>query len=193
MTPIDRHRDQLRRSLRGPAWHGAALLEILDDVAPGEAYARPLTDVHTIAEIAAHSLGWIEEVTARLRGGRVGLPARGDWPAQEEQDSAAWTELRILLGNAGGELDLVLATFPVDRLFETVGGEVYDPPTGSGVTYDLMLHGLAQHNAYHGGQISLLKLALRRAPHAASDSPAFDSPAPASAAPASARATRSMT
>lgn len=163
MTLIDRHRDQLERSLRGPAWHGSALLEILDDVTPTEAYARPLTGVHTIAELTAHSLGWIEEVTTRLHGGRVSLPARGDWPAQEEQSAAAWMELRTLLENAGAELDRVLAEFPAGHLFETVGGELYEPPTGSGVTHDLMLHGLAQHNAYHGGQIALLKLALRRA------------------------------
>jgi len=36
-----------------------------------------------------------------------------------------------------------------------------DPPLGSGVPFEVMLHGLAQHNAYHAGQIALLRRALR--------------------------------
>lgn len=162
MNPIDRHRDQLQRALHGPAWHGPALLETLADVTSGEAYALPVTGTHTIAELTAHCLAWTEEVTARLRGGQVGLPARGDWPDLEEKSAAAWRELRRLLEAAGGALDQVLADFPAERLFESVGSGAYHPPTGGGVSFDVMLHGLAQHNAYHGGQISLLKLALRR-------------------------------
>ena len=34
---------------------------------------------------------------------------------------------------------------------------------GGGVTYRVMLHGLAQHDAYHTGQIALLKRIYRDA------------------------------
>jgi uncharacterized damage-inducible protein DinB len=162
MDLIAHHRDQLRRSLHGPAWHGPALLEVLADVTPGEAYARSIGGVRTIAEITAHSLAWIEEVMDRLRSGQVKLPARGDWPDLKEQSAASWSELLRLLESAGTALDRALAGFPADRLLERVGGAACDPPLGSGVSYAVMLHGLAQHHAYHGGQISLLKHALRR-------------------------------
>lgn len=36
------------------------------------------------------------------------------------------------------------------------------PVGGAHTIEELALHGLAQHNAYHGGQITLLKLAQRR-------------------------------
>ena len=44
---------------------------------------------------------------------------------------------------------------------ELVGG-IRDQAMGSGQTYRQMLHGLLQHDAYHLGQISLIKKALGR-------------------------------
>ena len=159
---LDALRDELRRSLHGPAWHGPALLEALGDVSPREAQARPLAGAHSIAELAFHTLSWMEEVTRRLDGSAPSLPARGDWPS----DDAALpvVEATRLLRQAGDALDAALAVFPPERLGANVGGAEHDAPTGSGVTYAVMLHGLAQHNGYHGGQISMLKKALRDAP-----------------------------
>lgn len=159
---LDSLRDELRRSLHGPAWHGPALLEALCDVSPREAQERPLAGAHSIAELAFHALAWVEEVTRRLDGSAPSLPVRGDWPSN---DAALPTvEAVRLLRVAGDTLDATLATFPVARLAETVGGGQHDAPVGSGVSYAVMLHGLAQHNAYHGGQIAMLKKALRAAP-----------------------------
>ncbi len=155
-------RDELRRSLHGPAWHGPALLETLCDVSPREAQARPLAGAHSIAELAFHALAWMEEVTRRLDGSAPALPARGDWPSADASLPAV--ESIRLLRQAGDTLDHTLASFPCARLAEVVGGAERDAPTGSGVSYADMLHGLAQHNAYHGGQIALLKRALRDAP-----------------------------
>jgi hypothetical protein len=38
-------------------------------------------------------------------------------------------------------------------------GMTRDAPLGTGFSYYVMLHGLAQHDAYHTGQIMLLKRA----------------------------------
>jgi hypothetical protein len=43
--------DQLRRAFKGDAWHGPALLELLDDVDAATAAAKPLPDVHSIWEL----------------------------------------------------------------------------------------------------------------------------------------------
>ena len=161
MKPIDPIRDELRRSLHGTAWHGPALLEALDDVSPAEALERPLRGAHTIAELALHALAWIEEVTRRVAGADNDEPARGDWPAVPEQlDSPLWTGVKGDIAGAGAVLDSLLAALPPARLEDLarrVGGELPPDP----IDYATMLHGLAQHNAYHGGQISMLKRALR--------------------------------
>lgn len=155
-------RDELRRSLHGPAWHGPALLEALDDVSPAEALDRPLGGAHTIAELALHSLAWIEEVTRRVAGADDAEPARGDWPTPPELDSPLWTGIKGDLAGAGAMLDSLLAALPPARLNDRArrAGEV--SPAPDAVSYAAMLHGLAQHNAYHGGQVSMLKRSLRQ-------------------------------
>jgi hypothetical protein len=50
--------------------------------------------------------------------------------------------------------------FPAKRWTERVGG-ARDAPLGTGVTYAAMVSGLLQHSGYHGGQIGLLRRALR--------------------------------
>lgn len=161
MDPIRQHLDELHRSFHGDAWHGPALGQILADVGAAEAAERPL-DAHSIWEITLHSTAWIEEVTRRLDGGVPSLPERGDWPAITEFTEEAWAEALASLGRAHAALQRSVESFPAERLSEIVGAATRDAPLGTGVAFGEMLHGLAQHNAYHGGQIALLKGALRR-------------------------------
>ena len=65
------------------------------------------------------------------------------------------------LSEAHASLSAELSRFPEARLDELLGG-TRDHALGSGQTYRQMLHGLLQHDAYHLGQISLLKKALGR-------------------------------
>jgi uncharacterized damage-inducible protein DinB len=161
MDAIASLRDDLRRSVHGPAWHGPALLELLAGVSPDQAGERPVADGHTIAELVLHAVAWIEEVDRRLLGAEAELPARGDWPDVAALDAEGWASLREELRVAAERLDATLAGLEPEQLRDPVGGPPHDPPLGSGVRLDAMLRGLAQHNAYHGGQIALLKRALR--------------------------------
>jgi uncharacterized damage-inducible protein DinB len=164
MTTIKQIRDELRRSFSGRAWHGPALLEALADVTAAEATARPVAGAHSIAELLLHCLAWTEEVTHRVRGADAGYPERGDWPAVPDLTGEGWSALRQELEGAAAALDLAISEQPPERLGERVGGPDHDPPLGSGVRIESMLHGLAHHNAYHGGQILILKRALRPQP-----------------------------
>ena len=163
MDLIRSHRSEIRRSLHGPAWHGPALLELLADVTPKEAHTHVVADAHTIAEIAEHALAWIEEVMQRLGGATAGTPVRGDWPEQHDRSADAWRTRIDSLRTAGDELDALLATLPAERLLDVVATREPDVPDGGGVRFTVMLQGIAQHNAYHGGQVALLKKALRAA------------------------------
>jgi uncharacterized damage-inducible protein DinB len=160
MIAIASIRDELRRSVHGPAWHGPALLELLDGVTASDAGHRPVAGAHTIAELVLHAVAWTEEVERRLGGAEAALPARGDWPEVPVLDAEGWASLREELRVAAGRLDETLAKLAPERLRDRVGGPAHDPPLGSGVRLDAMLRGLVQHNAYHGGQVALLKRAL---------------------------------
>ena len=50
MTEVSRILDQLKRAFEGEAWHGPAVLEILNGTTAEQAAARPLDGAHTIGK-----------------------------------------------------------------------------------------------------------------------------------------------
>ena len=71
--------EQLRRASDGTAWHGPALLELLENVDASTAAAKPLCNVHSIWELVLHIAAWDGAVRRRLGGEKLqphpGLPA----------------------------------------------------------------------------------------------------------------------
>jgi uncharacterized damage-inducible protein DinB len=157
----DHLRAVLRRSFDGRAWHGPALAEALAGVDARAALARPVADAHTIWELTHHIAAWAREVARRLDTGEAAMPADGDWPdpvteTDPDRLDAAWSAMRRRLDDARDELLAALGRLPAERLDERVS-DLSDPALGGRVTYAQMLIGLAEHNAYHGGQIVLLR------------------------------------
>jgi len=147
------------RSQSGDAWHGPAVGELVRGIAALDAAAHPVAGAHSIWEIVLHVAGWRREVARRLATGTLQPPEAGDWPAVPAVSEAAWEGAVAGLDGATEAVLDALATFPGVRLGEPAG-DVRDPALGSGVTWGAMLRGLAQHDAYHGGQIAILKRAL---------------------------------
>jgi uncharacterized damage-inducible protein DinB len=159
MSETQRIAEELRRACRGNAWHGSSVLPLLSGVTAAQAAARPIAGAHSIWDLVLHMTGWTAEVRRRLEGGQPAMPAAGDWPAVPESTAEAWEAACRALAEAHEGLIAVVEGAVEERLEETVG--TTDAPLGTGVTLYAMLHGLVQHDAYHGGQIALLKKALR--------------------------------
>ena len=100
--------------------------------------------------------GWTREVANRLEGKGPKPPALGDWPETGPVDDARWDAARADLFAAHEDLVSALGRFPASRLSERIGEE-RDAPLGTGVSYREMILGALQHDAYHAGQISLLR------------------------------------
>ena len=149
----DRILDELRRAWDGDPWHGDSLRKILDGLTPEAAAARPLPNAHSAWEIVLHLAAWTREVTRRLGDHVARDPADGDWPPAGE---GAFEAAVAALGRAHGELLDAVSGFPAAELADVVG-EARDRPLGAGVSYAVMLHGIAQHYAYHAGQIAFLR------------------------------------
>jgi len=155
MTEATRIVDELNRAMTGDPWHGSPVSAILGNVTANTRSARPHPDVHSVWEILRHMTAWTGEVLRRLDGHPPRQPAEGDWPAPSGTDDTAWKN------------DVAALMSAHERLVQRVGAlsdaELHAPPaihrdapTGSGVTHYVLLHGLAQHHAYHAGQIAVL-------------------------------------
>jgi uncharacterized damage-inducible protein DinB len=157
MNEVIRIRDQLDRALRGEAWHGPALLEILGEVDARTAADRPIAGAHSIWEIVLHLTASVELVVARLRGEPKDLTPEEDWPPQPDiTNGDAWCDVVAALERAHGRLFAAIEDLAESRLDEAI------VPGFSG-TY-LQLHGTVQHDLYHAGQIVLLARASRARP-----------------------------
>lgn len=148
--------DELRRAWDGDPWHGDPVRRILDGVTAEQAAAHPLPGAHGIWEIVLHMTAWTREVARRVRDRVAREPEHGDWPAVPGGGEEEWRVAVDALARAHAELVAAAEEFPPAEL-EQVMGDARDRPLGAGVTYAVMLHGLAQHHAYHAGQIALLR------------------------------------
>ena len=147
--------DQFERAIDGDAWHGDPVMTIIGRVPFATADAKPSTAAHSIREIVRHMTAWTNEVRRRLGGEPAGTPDEGDWPRAAGKDESAWLAEASALVAAHEALLADLRAFPDARLFEPIN-DPRNRATGLGDTLYVTLHGLAQHHAYHAGQIAIL-------------------------------------
>ncbi len=146
--------DQLRRAFEGEAWHGPALLEILEGVTAAGAAARPLPGSHRIWEIVLHIAVWDDAARRRMAGEIVQPTPAEDWPAVTDTSPGTWERTLEHLKRTHDALVRAVKALSDTRLLEKVPGKEPDH-----YTMYYMLHGIVQHELYHAGQIALLKKA----------------------------------
>jgi uncharacterized damage-inducible protein DinB len=143
--------EQLRRAFDGDAWHGPSVLELLADIDAATAAAKPLRDVHSIWELVLHIAVW-DDASLRRLDGKVWQPEGTDnFPIPPKPTEAAWRKAVADAKRTHNLLVKTVAALPESRLWDRVPGKKYD--------FYHMLHGMAQHELYHAGQIAILKKA----------------------------------
>jgi uncharacterized damage-inducible protein DinB len=152
MSESNRIGDQLRRSLEGTAWHGPSLQEVLAGVTAEKAAAHPMPGVHSIWEIVLHITTWEDIVRRRLEGEDFDdPPPEIDWKPAVNDGEHSWQAALDGLESANLALRDAISRIDDSRLKEIIPRKNYS------VYY--MLHGVIQHDLYHGGQIAILKKA----------------------------------
>jgi uncharacterized damage-inducible protein DinB len=151
MPEIELIADQLKRAFDGEAWHGPALMEVLDGIKSKTAAAHPIPEAHSIWELVLHLTTW-ERVIARRIHGEALMPSDDEnFPTVPEPTDVAWHEAIKTLRATHAALIQLISAIKEARLNDRVPGKDYD--------LRFMLTGAVQHAAYHGGQIALLKKA----------------------------------
>lgn len=152
MSEPARIADQLRRAFDGEAWHGDSLFEILAGVTAAQAAAHPIKGAHSIWELVLHIAAWDAAVLRRFEGVAVELSDAENFPPVTDVSDAAWKAALARVKSGHEDLIQAVAAMPDSRLAEMVTGK-----EGDHYTFYYMLHGLAQHELYHVGQIALVK------------------------------------
>ena len=150
---IERLETQLRRMLEGEAWHGPSVLEALQDVTPELACFHPVAGAHSIWEIVLHLAGTYRLVLRRIQGNDSPLTSEEDWPSVPPPTASNWQDAIRSLRQLHEELRQAVRAFRPQRLDEPL---VASPP----YTAYTQFIGITQHDAYHAGQIAMLKKAL---------------------------------
>ncbi len=159
MSEAARLVDQFQRAHDGDPWHGSPIKQILAGVTAAQAATRPPNGAHSIWELVLHAIGWREEVARRSTGEAAREPDRGDWPPIGDPTEQRWRETLAALDASHAKLVDVVRGLSDDRLF-TPTNDPRNTALGTGVTYYELLHGIVQHDAYHAGQIAILKRVL---------------------------------
>jgi uncharacterized damage-inducible protein DinB len=150
MSQIDFVVNQLKCAYDGEAWHGPALMEIIDGIDAKAAAAHPVPTAHSIWELVLHVAAWEQIVTRRIvHGKELTLSDDENFGHIHSANDASWREAIQKLRENHSELIAAVSAMPESRLNDAVPGKDYD--------IRFMLMGTAQHAAYHGGQIALLK------------------------------------
>ena len=156
MTEVDRIRDQFRRAFEGEAWHGPAVLALLDGVTSQQAAAHPIPGAHSIWELTLHIAAWERACLRRLNGDPAQLTDAEDWEPVTDTSETAWEATKRGLIDNHRELLEAVATVDDARLNDSIYVDPNIPFSSIYVT----LHGVVQHDLYHAGQIAMLKKAL---------------------------------
>jgi hypothetical protein len=139
---------------RGRAWHGGVTpVGAVRGVTAATARWVPGPGRHSIWALALHVAYWKYAVRRHLEPTEIPRFPRSpaNWPAvPAPAGEAAWRTDRALLQEEHRLFLRAVATFPPARLHRR-------PPGGKRWTYGELIIGILAHDAYHAGQIQLLK------------------------------------
>ena len=142
-----------RANFTGKAWQGAALAGAVRGLSASAALRRPAKGRRNIHEIFLHAVYWKYAVRRRLNPSDD-APFRGspsNWPAAPTSpDERQWKRAVRLLKDEHESLMRA-----IEGLDEASLDQV--PPGGRTWTRAQLIMGIASHDAYHTGQVQLLK------------------------------------
>lgn len=141
-----RFASQLKEGFNGEPWFGESLSSRLHKI---EEEAGSPHELSRVSDLIQHLLNWRNFVIRKLEGDSdfdIELNSESDWTSCQIQTLSDWKEL--------------LRKFEIsqERLLKLLQGKsdqfMQQQVPGKGYSYEHMMIGLLQHDAYHQGQIA---------------------------------------
>jgi hypothetical protein len=136
----------------GDPWIGVSILPNLRDLTAAQAARKIDPAWNTIWEITQHIIAWRENVLQRVQGLVIRTPQHNYIQPVTDVSEPAWQRTLDRLEESQAAW-ISLFGFPAAD-FQSVY-------SSNGMTYYEHIHGILQHDAYHLGQIVILRKKIR--------------------------------
>lgn len=130
-------------------WFGDGFRSKIDQLSSEEAFTKPLSRLHAVAELVSHATEWKKEGINQLKGNLpvLKMDSPNNWKSIDELKRTGWEEIREEFYTSVNELVNLLNTKDDAFLDQLTADKRY--------TYRFLLEGLLDHDVYHLGQIAI--------------------------------------
>jgi len=133
----------------GSPWIDVNIVNTLDEITAKEAATKPFPDFNSIWEIVNHVISWRDTVLKRVHGENIESPEDNYFSFIRDRSENSWQKTKERFRESQVKWLKDIKKFKSKELHAK-----HDFSTFS--NYELML-GVVQHDAYHLGQIRLMK------------------------------------
>jgi len=140
---------QLQDVQDGDCWLDETFLKKIDDLSEEQAFTRPISGMHSVAELVSHLLEWRENCIKKLQGqdSTLTMESPENWKSNDELRERGWKKLKD---------DFYASQYHLIRLIEVKDDDFLQQPyQDSSYTYRYFLEGMIHHDLYHLGQIGI--------------------------------------
>ena len=156
MNEVERIGKEIDRAYRDGFWGGGSVRDLFHSLNASEAAAHPISRSHSAWEIALHLAVWHDIFRSRIEVGDSSESRYAtDWPEPEVGKNSNWADALSRLNRTHEALVETVKSVKLENLYALVSGKPF-------TVYE-MLHGVAQHDLYHAGQVMMLKKTIRGA------------------------------
>lgn len=141
--------NELQKLFNGASWIDVNIVETLSSVTAEQASSKPFGNVNSIWEIVNHVVSWREAVLKRVQGIDFPSPGNNFFGPVSNISTLAWKETLKRLHKSQQEWSNFLMEMKEEELEK-------HSVTRNQTKYEL-ISGILQHDAYHLGQIVILK------------------------------------
>lgn len=145
---------QLKEIQEGKIWIGENFNKKLKNLTSEIAFTRPISTLHSVAEIVSHLTVWRQETILKINTGEGSITddLEANWYEVQQLKKIGWNQLITDFNKSSNELIQLLETKD-DSFLEQI---YFDTDYKKNYPYSFVIEGMLHHDIYHLGQIGIL-------------------------------------
>lgn len=145
---------QLKEIQEGKIWIGENFNKKLKNLTSEIAFTRPISTLHSVAEIVSHLTVWRQETILKINTGEGSITddLEANWYEVQQLKKIGWNQLITDFNKSSIELIQLLETKD-DSFLEQI---YFDTDYKKNYPYSFVIEGMLHHDIYHLGQIGIL-------------------------------------